>query len=70
MLVLTRKSGESIVIGDDVVITVLEIRGGQVRLGVEAPREVTIHRSEVHEQVSAEDGSFAEDAFDQAGDQA
>lgn len=70
MLVLTRKSGESIVIGDEVVITVLEVRGGQVRLGVEAPREVTIHRSEVHEQVTGEDGSVVEDAFDQAGDQA
>lgn len=69
MLVLTRKSGESIVIGEEVVITVLEIRGGQVRLGVEAPREVTIHRSEVHEQVSVEEGAVG-GAFDQTGDQA
>ena len=61
MLVLTRKSGESIVIGDDVVITVLEIRGGQVRLGVEAPRDVVIHRSEVHEQVLADTSESFED---------
>lgn len=54
MLVLTRKSGESIVIGEDIVLTVLEVRGGQVRLGIEAPREVTIHRAEVHDQVLAE----------------
>lgn len=54
MLVLTRKSGESIVIGEDVVLTVLEVRGGQVRLGIEAPREVTIHRGEVHDQLLAE----------------
>lgn len=57
MLVLTRKSGESIVIGDDVVITVLEVRGGQVRLGVEAPRDVVVHRSEVHDQVMADNQS-------------
>ena len=60
MLVLTRKSGESIVIGDEIVITVLEIRGGQVRLGVEAPRDVVIHRSEIHEQVLSEDTSPSE----------
>ncbi|MFP5332637.1 MAG: carbon storage regulator CsrA [Acidimicrobiia bacterium] len=57
MLVLTRKAGESIVIGDDVVLTVLEVRGGQVRIGIEAPRDVTIHRAEVHDQVLAEPGS-------------
>ena len=56
MLVLTRKSGESIVIGDDVVLTVLEVRGGQVRLGIEAPRDVVIHRAEVHDQVLADTG--------------
>jgi carbon storage regulator len=52
MLVLTRKVGESIVIADDIVVTVLEIRGGQVRLGVEAPKDVSIHRSEVQEHAS------------------
>lgn len=57
MLVLTRKAGESIVIGDDVVVTVLEVRGGQVRIGIEAPREVTIYRAEVHDQVLGEPGS-------------
>jgi len=55
MLVLTRKAGESIVVGGDVVVTVLEIKGGQVRLGVDAPRDVSIHRSEVHEQVLADE---------------
>lgn len=61
MLVLTRKVGESIVIGYDVEITVLKIRGGQVRLGVDAPRDVVIHRSEVHEQVLAETSVPTED---------
>jgi carbon storage regulator len=61
MLVLTRKAGESIVIGDDIVITVLETRGGQVRLGVDAPRDVVIHRSEVHEQVLADSGTPTDD---------
>ena len=55
MLVLTRKAGESIVVGGDVVVTVLEIKGGQVRVGVDAPRDVSIHRSEVHEQVLADE---------------
>jgi carbon storage regulator len=47
MLVLTRRSQQSIMIGKDVVITVLEVRGDQVRLGVSAPRDVAVHREEV-----------------------
>ena len=47
MLVLTRRSQQSIVIGKDVVITVLEVRGDQVRIGVSAPRDVEVHRQEV-----------------------
>ena len=54
MLILTRKSGERITIGDDIVITVLEIKGGQVRLGVEAPREVEVHREEIYKRIQAE----------------
>ena len=54
MLVLTRKAGESIVIGNEVVITVLEIRGGQIRIGVDAPRDLTVHRAEIYQQVMAE----------------
>jgi carbon storage regulator len=61
MLVLTRKAGESIVVGGDVVVTVLEIKGGQVRLGVDAPRDVSIHRSEVHEQVLADEALAPDD---------
>lgn len=47
MLVLTRRPNQSIVIGGDVVITVLEVRGDQVRIGIKAPREVDVHRDEV-----------------------
>ncbi|NQU42034.1 carbon storage regulator CsrA [bacterium] len=51
MLILTRKSGESIRIGDDISVSVIEIRGNQVRLGISAPRSVTVHRQEVYEQI-------------------
>ena len=54
MLILTRKSGEKIAIGDDIVITVLETKGNQVKLGIEAPLNVTIHRQEVYEKVCRE----------------
>ncbi len=51
VLVLTRRSGESVMIGDDVVVTVVEVRGDVVRLGIEAPREVRVHREEVYRAV-------------------
>jgi len=54
MLVLSRKRNESIVIDENIVITVVEVRGDKVRLGIEAPREVPIHRSEVHEAIRLE----------------
>jgi carbon storage regulator len=47
MLVLTRKSNQSIVIGDDVIVTVLEVRGDHIRLGITAPRDVPVHREEI-----------------------
>lgn len=54
MLVLTRRRGESIVIGDDVVVRVLEVNGDQIRLGIEAPRSVTVHRQEVFDEIRSE----------------
>jgi carbon storage regulator len=54
MLVLSRKKGQSIIIGDNIEITVVEIQGDTVRIGVNAPREVAIHRQEVFDQIAAE----------------
>ena len=54
MLVLTRRPGESIVVGEDIVVTVIEIKGGQVRIGIDAPREVDVYREEIYEQVRQE----------------
>jgi carbon storage regulator len=51
MLVLSRKEGESIVIGDDIVVTVLEVRAGQIRIGIDAPRTLQVHRQEIYRQV-------------------
>jgi carbon storage regulator len=53
MLVLSRKVGESIVIGDDVVVTILEIRGDLIRVGIDAPKHVKVHRREVFEAIEA-----------------
>ena len=51
MLVLTRRPGESIMIGDDVVVTVLDVRGDVVRVGIKAPRSVQVHREEVYQEL-------------------
>ena len=51
MLVLTRKRNESIIIGDSIKLTVTEIRGDKVRLGIEAPKEIPVHRQEVYEAI-------------------
>ena len=51
MLVLTRRPGESIMIGDDVVVTVLDVRGDVVRVGIKAPRHVQVHREEVYQEL-------------------
>ncbi len=54
MLVLTRRPGESIVVGENIVVTVIEIKGGQVRIGIDAPREIDVYREEIYEQVKQE----------------
>lgn len=59
MLVLTRRAGESVVIGDDVVVTVVEVRGDVVRLGIDAPREVQVHREEVYRAVGEANAAAA-----------
>jgi carbon storage regulator len=59
MLVLSRRSNESIVIAGDITVTILEIRGDQVRLGIDAPRSVTVHREEVHAEIQRANQSAA-----------
>lgn len=55
MLVLTRRIGETLMIGDDTTVTVLAVKGNQVRIGLNAPREVEVHREEVYERIRAEE---------------
>jgi carbon storage regulator len=67
MLTLTRSVGESIRIGEDIEVYVVEVRGGTVRLGFKAPREVAIHREEVYRQIAEANALAAEVAADVAG---
>jgi carbon storage regulator len=54
MLILTRRVGESLIIGDDVVVNILGVKGNQVRIGVDAPKEVSVHREEIYDRIQAE----------------
>ena len=67
MLILTRRVGESIVVGDDIVLTVFEVRGDAVRIGIEAPRSVRVNRKEVYEEIQRSNEqavSTSDDALD------
>ncbi|HEY1600906.1 MAG TPA: carbon storage regulator CsrA [Pirellulales bacterium] len=59
MLVLTRKSGQAIRIGESVTITVVQLGRGRVRIGIDAPAEVPVHRGEIHERIQQADGAMA-----------
>lgn len=61
MLILTRKVGESVLIGDDISITVLSVRGNQVKLGVQAPKEVSVHREEIYQQIKKQQDESSSD---------
>ena len=54
MLILTRRVGEKLIIGDDVIVTILSLKGNQIRVGIDAPREVKVHRQEVFDRIQKE----------------
>ena len=64
MLILTRKLGEQITIGDDITVTLLEVNGTQVKLGIDAPKDISIHRKEIYERIRRENLKSSEVEID------
>ena len=60
MLILTRRIGETLMVGEDVTVTVVDVKGNQVRMGINAPKDVAVHREEVYERVQAEKAQQSE----------
>jgi carbon storage regulator len=68
MLILTRRVGETVMIGDDVTITVLGVKGNQVRVGINAPKSVAVHREEIYERIKREQRNDGADEPQKAAD--
>jgi len=67
MLILTRRVGETLMVGDDVTVTVLGVKGNQVRIGVNAPKEVAVHREEIYERIKRERAGEGSDKSGNSG---
>jgi len=61
MLILTRRIGETVIVGDNIKITVLGVKGHQIRLGIDAPKDVSVHREEIYNKIKTESGNKNED---------
>jgi carbon storage regulator len=67
MLILTRRVGETLMVGDEVTVTVLGVKGNQVRIGVNAPKDVAVHREEIYQRIQREKLAELEAALQHAG---
>ncbi len=68
MLILTRRVGETLMIGDDITVTVLSVKGNQVRIGVNAPKKVAVHREEIYQRIQREKRGQDQQQHDHGGD--